>query len=153
MKQILFIVVLIFNSCLPQDNISKKITLMKTDKEWKEELSPEVYSILREKGTERPFTGKYNDHYDSGIYNCAGCGVDLFDSSTKFNSHCGWPAFDSSIDGKVIEKRDISHGMIRVEILCANCGGHLGHVFQDGPTETGLRYCVNSLSLDFEENK
>jgi len=124
---------------------------MKTDKEWKELLSPEAYHVLREKGTERPYTGKYNLHFKDGFYTCAGCGLDLFESSTKFNSHCGWPAFDASMVGKVKEERDSSHGMIRTEILCSNCGGHLGHIFPDGPTETGLRYCVNSLSLDFEE--
>jgi len=151
MKSILFILLLIFNSCLPQDQNLENFTIMKTDKEWKELLSPDAYTVLREKGTERAFTGIYNDHYDSGVYTCGGCGIDLFDSNSKFNSQCGWPAFDASIDGKVKEERDVSHGMIRTEILCANCGGHLGHIFPDGPTETGLRYCVNSLSLDFEE--
>jgi len=124
---------------------------MKTDKDWKKELSAEVYHILREKGTERAFTGKYNSHFEKGVYVCAGCTSELFESSSKFNSQCGWPAFDAAIGGKVSEEKDTSHGMIRVEILCANCGGHLGHVFPDGPTKTGLRYCVNSLSLDFKE--
>ena len=123
---------------------------MKTDKEWKALLSPEAYHILREKGTEPPFSGTYNDHFEEGIYTCAGCGEDLFDSSSKFDSHCGWPAFDVANKGKIQEHKDTSHGMIRVEILCSNCGGHLGHVFTDGPTETGLRYCVNSLSLRFK---
>ena len=151
MKSILFIVLRFFNSCLAQDQSPKIYSIMKTDKEWKELLSTEAYHVLREKGTERPNTGEYNLHFLDGLYKCAGCGVDLFESSTKFNSHCGWPAFDASIEGKVTEHRDTTHGMIRVEILCSNCGGHLGHVFPDGPTETGLRYCVNSLSLDFEE--
>ena len=124
---------------------------MKTDKEWKEALSPDAYTILREKGTERAFTGKYNDHFEQGIYLCAGCGTELFESSSKFNSHCGWPSFDEAKHSKVKEVKDSTHGMIRVEILCTNCGGHLGHVFSDGPTETGLRYCVNSISLDFEK--
>ena len=124
---------------------------MKTDKDWKKQLNPEVYHVLREKGTERAFTGKYNSHFEKGVYVCAGCTSELFESSSKFNSHCGWPAFDAAIGGKVSEDKDASHGMIRVEILCVNCGGHLGHVFPDGPTKTGLRYCVNSLSLDFKE--
>jgi len=124
---------------------------MKTDKDWKEQLSPEVYHTLREKGTERAFTGKYDDHFEKGVYACAGCGAELFESASKFNSHCGWPAFDTANEGKVTKEKDASHGMIRVEILCSNCGGHLGHVFPDGPTKTGLRYCVNSLSLEFKE--
>ena len=124
---------------------------MKTDKDWKEMLSPEPYHILREKGTERAFTGKYDKHFEKGVYVCAGCSKELFDSSSKFNSHCGWPSFDSALNQKVSELKDTSHGMIRVEIVCSNCGGHLGHVFPDGPTQTGLRYCVNSLSLDFKE--
>jgi len=124
---------------------------MKTEKDWKEKLSPEAYHILREKGTERAFTGKYDKHFEKGVYVCAGCSTKLFDSSSKFNSHCGWPSFDSSLKDKVSEMKDTSHGMIRVEIVCSNCGGHLGHVFPDGPTKTGLRYCVNSLSLDFKE--
>ena len=124
---------------------------MKTEKDWKEKLSPEAYHILREKGTERAFTGKYDKHFEKGVYVCAGCSTKLFDSSSKFNSHCGWPSFDSALNEKVSELKDTSHGMIRVEIVCSNCGGHLGHVFPDGPTQTGLRYCVNSLSLDFKE--
>lgn len=123
----------------------------KTDKEWKEMLSPEQYHVLREKGTERPFTGKYNLHFEKGIYTCAGCGTELFSDQQKFESHCGWPSFDAELGaGDRIKKiRDTAFGMIRTEIVCANCGGHLGHVFDDGPTETGQRYCVNSLSIDF----
>ena len=126
--------------------------VIKSEEEWKKELTPEQYYVLRQKGTERPFTGKYNMHFEKGIYTCAGCGFELFDDSQKFNSHCGWPSFDSELgDGSRIKKiRDTSHGMIRVEIVCANCGGHLGHVFDDGPTKTGTRYCVNSLSIDFK---
>jgi len=124
---------------------------MKTDKEWMEALSPAAYTILIEKGTERAFTGKYNEHFEQGIYLCAGCGTELFESSSKFNSNCGWPSFDAAIHSKVKEMKDSTHGMIRVEILCTNCAGHLGHVFSDGPTKTGLRYCVNSLSLAFKE--
>lgn len=124
----------------------------KTDKEWKESLSPEQYHVLREKGTERPFTGKYNMHFEKGIYKCAGCGVQLFNDSQKFESHCGWPSFDAELgNGDRVKKiRDTTFGMIRTEIVCANCGGHLGHIFDDGPTQTGQRYCVNSLSIDFE---
>ena len=127
----------------------------KTENEWRQQLLPEQYHILREKGTERPFTGKYNMHFDKGIYKCAGCGFELFDDSQKFDSHCGWPSFDAELgSGDRIKKiRDISFGMIRTEIVCARCGGHLGHIFDDGPTETGQRYCVNSLSIDFEPKK
>jgi peptide-methionine (R)-S-oxide reductase len=121
-----------------------------SEDEWRKRLSPEQYRILREKGTEYPGTGAYNLHFEKGTYCCAGCGTPLFSSDSKFDSHCGWPSFDAALaNGMVAEKRDLSHGMIRTEIVCSACGGHLGHVFPDGPTETGLRYCVNSLSLDF----
>ena len=125
--------------------------VQKTEEEWKTELGLEKYKILRQKGTEFPHTGQYNLHFEKGIYCCAGCGEPLFESSTKFNAHCGWPSFDQSIPGKVEYIKDTSHGMIRTEILCSSCGGHLGHVFDDGPTETGIRYCVNSLSIDFKK--
>ena len=124
---------------------------MKTEKDWKEELSPDTFHVLREKGTERAFTGIYNEHFEKGVYRCAGCGIDLFESSSKYNSHCGWPSFSESLSKNVKEERDLTHGMVRKEIICSNCDGHLGHVFPDGPTETGLRYCVNSQSLDFKE--
>ncbi len=129
-------------------------TYKKTDEEWKKQLSPDQYYVLREKGTERPFTGKFNLHFEKGIYTCGGCGTELFTSDQKFDSHCGWPSFDSEIgNGDRIKKiKDFSHGMIRTEIVCAKCDGHLGHVFDDGPTSTGLRYCVNSLSLDFKSD-
>lgn len=124
----------------------------KSEAEWKEKLSPEQYYILREKGTERPGTGEYNLHFEDGVYHCAACNAALFKSDSKFDAHCGWPSFDQAIsDSAIVEKLDKSHGMMRTEILCANCGGHLGHVFNDGPTETGLRYCVNSVSLGFEK--
>lgn len=127
--------------------------IQKSEEQWKKELSPEQYAILREAGTERPFSGKYNMHFEQGVYKCGGCGEPLFTSESKFDGHCGWPSFDKEIEeGKILEREDTSHGMIRTEILCANCGSHLGHIFDDGPTETGLRYCVNSLSLDFEED-
>lgn len=125
----------------------------KTSEAWKQILNPEQYYVLREKGTERPFTGEYNVHFEKGTYTCAGCDAELFESGTKFDAHCGWPSFDEAIEGAVSYKRDVSHGMVRTEILCSNCGGHLGHVFDDGPTATGKRYCVNSLSLGFEDEK
>ncbi len=131
---------------------NKQFKVNKTDEEWKAELTEEQYYVLRQAGTERPYTGQYNMHFEKGVYTCAGCGEALFSSDSKFDAHCGWPSFDREIEtGKIIEKLDTSHGMVRTEILCGSCGGHLGHVFNDGPTETGLRYCVNSLSLDFEE--
>jgi peptide-methionine (R)-S-oxide reductase len=127
--------------------------IKKTDAEWKAELTPEQYRVLREKGTERAFTGKYNIHKEKGMYVCAGCGSPLFSSDTKFDSGCGWPSFFEALDKeKIKEVRDLSFGMIRIEILCAKCDGHLGHVFDDGPKPTGLRYCVNSLSLDFKKD-
>jgi peptide-methionine (R)-S-oxide reductase len=124
-----------------------------TEQEYKDKLTPEQYHVLREKGTERPFTGKFNTHYDKGIYTCAACGSELYKSDQKFDSGCGWPSFDDEIEGAIERKRDTTHGMIRTEIMCANCGSHLGHVFNDGPTATGIRHCVNSLSLDFKKEK
>lgn len=125
----------------------------KTEEEWKKELSPEQYQVLREKGTERPFTGKFYLNKEKGIYVCGACGNELFTSDMKFDSGCGWPSFDKEIEGgKIIRKKDVTHGMIRTEILCAQCGSHLGHIFDDGPTETGERYCVNSISLDFKKD-
>lgn len=121
------------------------------DSQWREKLSPEQYHILREKGTERAFTGKYDKFYEAGEYACAGCGAKLFGSDAKYNSGCGWPAFTRPSDGDAVaEHRDLSYGMIRTEVTCANCAGHLGHVFPDGPREQGgLRYCINSAALDF----
>ena len=116
----------------------------------KENLTEEQERVLVNKGTEAPFSGEYNLHFKDGVYRCAGCDEPLFESDMKFESNCGWPSFDQAIDGKVSYEKDKSLGMIRTEILCANCGGHLGHIFDDGPTETGQRYCVNSLSLQFQ---
>ena len=123
-----------------------------TEEEYKRKLTPEQYRVLRQKGTERPFSGEYNTHYEDGVYSCAACGNPLFKSDQKFDSGCGWPSFDDEIEGAIERKRDTTHGMIRTEIMCANCGSHLGHVFNDGPTPTGIRHCVNSLSLNFEES-
>ena len=128
----------------------KKKEISLTDEEWQKKLTPEEYHILREKGTERPFTGKYDKFYQDGTYKCAGCNTELFTSETKYNSGCGWPAFYESLPGKIEESSDNSFGMTRIEITCEKCGGHLGHVFNDGPHPTGLRYCVNSASLDFD---
>lgn len=127
--------------------------IQKSEEEWKNELTDAQYTILRKKGTERPFTGAYNMHFENGTYHCAGCDSPLFESHTKFDAGCGWPSFDASIKGKVTYILDKSHGMIRTEIVCTTCDGHLGHVFNDGPTATGTRYCVNSLSLAFQEEK
>jgi len=125
----------------------------KTEQEWKDELDSEAYFILREKGTERAFTGKYWNFKEKGSYECAGCGTELFESDSKFDSGCGWPSFFQPSENDTIEEhRDTTHGMIRVEVVCKNCGGHLGHVFEDAPqTPTGLRYCINSASLNFKK--
>lgn len=123
------------------------------DEDWKKKLDAESYRVLRQKGTERPFTGLFDLHFEEGTYTCKGCGTPLFSSDHKFNSGCGWPSFDKELPEANIEKiKDLSHGMVRTEIVCSNCGGHLGHIFNDGPTETGLRYCVNSVSMEFKED-
>ena len=129
----------------------KKYGIEKTESEWKEQLSPEEYYVLRQQGTERPFTGTYNLHFENGDYHCKACNAKLFESGHKFESGCGWPSFDQAVPGAIEYIRDTSHGMIRTETRCANCGSHLGHVFNDGPKETtGQRYCINSVSIDFE---
>jgi len=134
-----------------QQSVKKaKITPYTTDAEWKKVLTQEQYEVLREKATERPFTGEYYKHFENGVYVCAACGNPLFKSDAKFDSSCGWPSFDQAIKGSVVYKEDNTLGMQRVEVMCANCGGHLGHVFDDGPEETtGKRFCTNSVSIRF----
>lgn len=124
----------------------------KSDEQWRRELTPEQYDVLRGKGTEAPFTGEYDHVFEPGTYRCAGCGAELFASDAKYDSGCGWPAFSAPAGaGAVEEEVDSSHGMVRTEALCASCGGHLGHVFPDGPGPAGLRYCINSAALKLEE--
>ena len=158
---ILIIVTLISTSCttnaqeknkkkLKTEKQSKIKKMVKTDAEWKAELTPEEYYVLRQKGTDRPGNGGYTKHFEKGTYECAACGTQLFESNSKYESHCGWPSFDDAIEGTVEFTRDTSVGMIRTEITCKACDGHLGHIFDDGPRETtGKRYCVNTTSIKF----
>jgi peptide-methionine (R)-S-oxide reductase len=129
--------------------MTNKIT--KSEEQWRQELTPEQYHVLRQKGTERAFTGEYDHSFDPGVYRCAGCGQELFESDAKYDSGCGWPAFSQPAgDDKIDAHDDHSFGMRRTEVTCSRCGGHLGHVFPDGPRPTGLRYCINSVSLKLE---
>lgn len=122
----------------------------KSDQEWQQQLTPEEYYVCRQKGTERPHSGQYDQHFDNGVYHCTCCGETLFGSESKFDAGCGWPSFDAPLQSdNVAENRDSSHGMIRTEVVCNSCGAHLGHVFPDGPTATGQRYCINSVALGF----
>lgn len=128
----------------------KEYPVQKTEAEWKKQLGEERYHVLRKKGTERAHTGKYNLHFEDGTYHCGACNAKLFESDSKFESSCGWPSFSEAIDGAVEYVEDKSFGMTRTEILCANCGSHLGHVFNDGPTASKERFCVNSASVNFD---
>jgi len=148
MKKLVLLIVL--STCFASFGQNQKFKVQKTEKEWKAQLSKEEYEVLRNKGTERAFTGKYWNTFEKGKYVCAACGQALFNYDAKFKSDCGWPSFDTAIKGSVIYKTDTSLGMVRTEVMCSNCGSHLGHVFDDGPSNTtGKRFCTNSVSIKF----
>ncbi len=155
MKKILILTFLFINlSLIAQEQSKMNQKMTKTDTEWKEILSPQQYHVLREKGTDRPGDFGYTNTFDKGTYFCAACNAQLFESNTKYESHCGWPSFDDAINGAVNFHRDTTLGMVRTEITCAKCDGHLGHIFDDGPKETtGKRYCVNTTSIKFVKSQ
>ena len=155
MKTVTLLLLIFVSSVISaQETNTMKKKVAKTDQEWKEILSPQQYYVLREKGTDRPGDGGYTNHFEKGTYHCAACDAQLFESGTKYESHCGWPSFDDAIKGSVEYVSDKSLGMIRTEIICTSCGGHLGHIFDDGPADTtGKRYCVNTTSIRFEKSE
>ena len=135
------------------ENKLGKAAASKSEAQWKDELSPEAFAVCRKKGTERPYTGKYDQHFENGKYHCHCCGAELFSSQSKFDAGCGWPSFSAPVNKPAIkEELDISTGMRRTEVMCDDCGAHLGLVFPDGPPETGLRYCINSVAIDFNQD-
>ena len=137
---------------MSHDHDDPRYPVKKTDEEWRKELSPMQYEVARHAATERPFSGAYWDHWDDGKYKCVGCGEVLFESKTKFDAGCGWPSYSEAVNAEVVERiRDVSHGMVRVEVRCKKCGSHLGHVFPDGPEPTGERFCINSAAIDFQK--
>jgi len=150
------IIILIAFQLSAQKNTTKKMTkkIVKSESEWKAELSAQEYYVLREKGTDKPSQDGYTAHFEKGTYHCTACDAQLFKSNSKYESHCGWPSFDDAIKGTVTYIKDNCHGMIRTEIICASCDGHLGHIFDDGPKDTtGKRYCVNTSSIKFKKEK